>query len=197
MVITVQSQGERYELKLQGRLDANWADLVAKAIEAAIRAGHHDLDLDFSEVSYVSSAGIRVLLKYSKQLKAARGTLRVVRPTAAVLSVIRLSGLSGILLAPAAELKGSVSGPPATTTSSAAQTEPRRWQREGVEFESYEVGSGGDLEGLVVGRPEAFAMGQLSAKETQPLRCADNALAVGLAAFGSHRRQQRARLSAH
>ena len=45
MVITVQSQGERYELKLQGRLDANWADLVAKAIVPDYALGSHTASL--------------------------------------------------------------------------------------------------------------------------------------------------------
>src|ERR1041384_1708354 len=101
MVITTQTEADRHELKLDGRLDANWADLVAKAIETAIRAGHHQIDLDFEKVTYISSAGIRILLKYSRQLKAARGWLRVVRPTESVLSVIRFSGLGGDFFFPA------------------------------------------------------------------------------------------------
>jgi anti-anti-sigma factor len=183
MVITVQSQADRHELKLQGRFDANWADLVAKAIETAIRAGHHEIDLDFAEVNYISSAGIRILLKYAKQLKAARGTLRVVRPTETVFSVIRLSGLAGILLAPIAPSEAVGSGQSAAGPN-AAEAEPRRWQRDGVDFESYELSSTGSLEGHVVGRPEAFAKGQLSAKEMQRLRCTRDALAIGLGAFG-------------
>ena len=169
MIITVQSQADRHELKLQGRLDANWADLVAKSIETAIRAGHHEVDLDFAEVSYISSAGIRILLKYAKQLKAARGALRVVRPTDAVLSVIRLSGLAGILLHPAAASEATVSG--TSTGPQATQSEPRRWQQEGVDLESYELPAAAGLEGHVLGRPEAFANGQLSAAESQRLRC--------------------------
>jgi anti-anti-sigma factor len=183
MVITVQSQGDRYELKLQGRLDANWADLVAKAIETAIRAGHHQLDLDFSEVTYISSAGIRVLLKYSKQLKEARGTLRVARPTDAVLSVIRLCGLVGILMATAEQSEAAASAQPATPK--VEPTAARNWQRDGVEFESYELSTTGGLEGHVLGRPEAFANGQLTAQEVQRLRCTSDALAVGLGAFGA------------
>src|SRR4029078_7573085 len=56
MVINVQSEDSRCVLRLQGRLDANLPDHVAKAMEAAIRAGQHELDLDFAEVSYISSA---------------------------------------------------------------------------------------------------------------------------------------------
>src|SRR6516225_5672957 len=139
MIITPQSQDDTYELKLQGRLDANWADLVAKAIETAIRAGHHEVDLDFAEVSYISSAGIRILLKYYRQLKAARGALRIVRPTEAVLNVIRLSGLMEILLGPTDQPPATVSA--SLLTPNAGQAEPRRCQREGIEFESHELSS--------------------------------------------------------
>src|SRR5262249_10377658 len=64
------------------------------------------------------------------------------------------------------------------------QAQPRRWQREGIDFESYEVSSAGALEGHVVGRPEAFRSGQLSAGESQRLRCTADTLAIGLGAFG-------------
>jgi anti-anti-sigma factor len=182
MVITVQSEPDRHEIKLQGRLDANWADLVAKSLETAIRAGHHEVALDFAEVSYISSAGIRVLLKYYKQLKTARGALRVLRPIGPVLTVIRSCGLGAVLLADPPHRQAIDSAAPAPPM--AGQAEPRRWQREGVDFESYGVSSGGTLEGHVLGRPDAFATGQLSAAESQPLRCTGDTLAVGLGAFG-------------
>jgi anti-anti-sigma factor len=192
MVITVQSQADRHELKLQGRLDANWTDLVAKAIETAIRAGHHEIDLDFAQVSYISSAGIRILLKYSKQLTAARGALRVVRPTEAVFSVIRLSGLAGILLTPTRQQQAPDSAVPPTLK--AGQAEPRRWTSAGIDFESYELSSTGTLEGHILGRPELFANGQLSSVESQRLRCTSDTLAVGLGAFGLHPQDIQSRL---
>lgn len=184
MIISVESQAERHVLKLQGRFDANWSDLVANAIEAAIRGGHHDIDLDFAEVSYISSAGIRILLKYAKQLKAARGALCVVRPTDAILSVFRLSGLTGILLRAAGTAEVTTAPEPAATAL--AQAEPHRWQRDGTNFESYTLSGAAKLEAEVVGRPEAFARGQLSAAESYRLRCTTDALALGLGAFGRH-----------
>jgi anti-anti-sigma factor len=180
MVITVQTREGRHELKLQGRFDANWADHVGKAIEAAIREGHHNLELDFADVGYISSAGIRVLLKYHKQLKAARGSLRVAQPPAPVLSVLRLSGLWGLLST--TEMQGAETT--ASTQASAGEAGVRRWQRGGVEFESHDLGSGGQLEGQVQGRPEGLAAGTLAAAESINLRCATDVLAVGIGAFG-------------
>src|SRR3989442_15681254 len=111
MEIVSHTREGRHELQLKGRLDANWADHVGNAIESAIRAGQHHIDLDLAQVDYLSSAGIRVLVKYYKQLTTAHGTLRVVRPTEAVLSVLQLSGIAG-LLAAAAETPPRAESPP-------------------------------------------------------------------------------------
>src|ERR1041384_7788779 len=99
MEISQNRREGRLELQLKGRFDANWADRVGAAIESAIRAGEHHIELDLAQVNYISSAGIRVLVKYFKQLDAVRGSLRVVRPTNAVLSVLQLSGIATLLVA--------------------------------------------------------------------------------------------------
>src|ERR1043166_3033885 len=89
----------RLELQLKGRFDANWTAHVGDAIESAIRAGQHRVDLDLDQVSYLSSAGLGLLVRYSRQLQHARGELRVVRTTDAVLSVLQLSGVAERLVA--------------------------------------------------------------------------------------------------
>jgi len=182
MLITTQPLEGRHVLQLQGRFDANWADQVGKAIDSAIRAGHHQLELDFAQVNYISSAGIRVLLKYYKQLKAARGTLRVLRPPDAVLEVLQLSGIAGILVATPVE---GGSGAPSLPTPTDGDIAARRWARNGVEFESYDLPPGSALETSLRGQPEAFAAGTLSAAHSHRLRCTADVLAIGLGAFGN------------
>src|SRR6516164_681994 len=141
-IISQTAQG-RSELKLKGRLDANWADHVGNAIESAIRAGQHHIDLDLAQVDYLSSAGIRVLLKYFKQLQAARGVLRVVRASEAILSVLQLSGFAGMLVAD--EKTAPVTKAPAGK---------RSWERHGVKFEAHEQTAATGLEGRLHGEPE-------------------------------------------
>ena len=182
MVITTQTLEGRQVLQLQGRFDANWADQVGKAIESEIRAGHHELELNFSQVSYISSAGIRVLLMYYKQLKAARGSLRVSHPSAAVLEVLQLSGIARLLMA---TIGPSAPETPKVQTSADGNSGVRAWTRSGVEFESYDLGSRSALEVSLQGQPEAFAAGTLSAARGQRLRCAADVVAVGLGAFGT------------
>ncbi|MEN9601217.1 MAG: hypothetical protein RIS56_823 [Verrucomicrobiota bacterium] len=173
MEITPLPREDRHELHLKGRLDANWAEHVGNAIEAAIRAGQHHIDLEFSQVDYISSAGIRVLLKYYKQLKAVRGKMRVVQPTESVLAVLHLSGIAGMLVATA-------EAPPPVKPSSVT----RRWERNGVTFEAHEQTTGAMLEGRLLGNPEKFATGQLSFADSQHLRFDAGSFGLGLGAFG-------------
>jgi anti-anti-sigma factor len=178
MEIQVIPREGRHELLLTGRLDANWAEHVGQAIETAIRSGHHQLDLDFAQVNYVSSAGIRVLIKYYKQLKAARGLLRVLRPTESVLSVLQLSGIATLLVA--AALQDAAAPAPEEPAAAA----PKAFERDGVAFESHELAREGRFEGHWHGDPAAFATGGLQSNQATGLRCESDVLAIGLGAFG-------------
>ena len=62
MQIKTQSDKDFRELQVSGRLDAEWADTLQQAIEEALREGAHSLLLDLSEVVYISSAGLGVLV---------------------------------------------------------------------------------------------------------------------------------------
>src|SRR5437016_183817 len=163
----------RHELQLKGRLDANWADHLGKAIESAIRAGQHHIDLDLAEVNYLSSAGIRVLLKYLRQLKAAHGALRVVRTTEPILSLLQLSGIAGLL-----EAGGEMPAP------DKLQAGTRHWERNGAAFEAHDQTDERGLDGRLHGRPENFASGQLSVSECRRVRFDSQLIGLGLGAFG-------------
>ena len=167
MEITQQPREDRLELRLKGRFDANWADHVASAIESAIRAGQHHIDLDLERVDYLSSAGIRVLLKYFKQLNTVRGALRIIKATDAVLSVLQLSGIATMLVAPQPKAGGGLGGAPLPKAPAAeAQQgrilETRRWERSGATFEAHQLPGGGTLDCQLHGHPEKFSNGQLS-----------------------------------
>ena len=192
MEITAQSQSDGHELRLNGRLDANWADLVDQTIEAAIRSGHHQVTLEFSQVSYVSSAGIRVLLKHYKQLKAAKGHLRVVRPTEAVFSILKLSGIAPMLVQ---GLQNAVAPVVAAMAPTPVQ-EPavKRWSRDGVEFESHDLGPVTPLDATLMGQPTGLASGALRPTDIRPVRCGADTLLVGLGGFGSRPEEVTGRL---
>ncbi|EIP99406.1 anti-anti-sigma factor [Opitutaceae bacterium TAV1] len=93
MDISRHKTGNRLTLRLVGRLDANWCNHVQDALAAAVRDGEHHLFLDMAGVGYISSAGLRVLLSFYKQLRAINGRFGVVRSSPATRSVIELAGL--------------------------------------------------------------------------------------------------------
>src|SRR5204862_7431808 len=86
------------ELVVVGRLDGYWADHLDAALTDAIREGHHRLRLDCSQVSFLSSAGIGVLMKFHKELARINGSFRVINPSSPVATVLRVTRLDAFLV---------------------------------------------------------------------------------------------------
>jgi anti-anti-sigma factor len=97
MEITRDKAGDFVVMRLNGRLDANWCQHVEAALTGVVKGGDHHLHVDMAAVSYISSAGIRVLLTCHKQLRAINGAFGVVTPSEAVRSVLELSGLEMLI----------------------------------------------------------------------------------------------------
>lgn len=87
--------------KPSGRLDHHGAQALARELEGCDRVARPHLVLDFSAVSYVSSAALRVLLVEMKKRQAAGGSVTLCGAQPYTLDVIRISGLENALaLAP-------------------------------------------------------------------------------------------------
>ena len=124
MEISRQSSGDFVVLCLNGRLDANWCNHVETALSNAVRGGEHRLHVDMSSVSYISSAGLRVLLTCFKQLRAINGRFGVIRPSEAVRSVLELSGLQMLITSEVVAVAAVVQPPPAPTVPPAPPSPP-------------------------------------------------------------------------
>ncbi len=118
MEISREKTGDLLVLRLAGRLDANWCSHVQDALAAAVKDGEHRVQLDMAGVSYLSSAGLRVLLSFYKQLRAISGVFGVANPSGVVRSVLELSGLSLLITSGlAANTAGDETGERRTTDS--------------------------------------------------------------------------------
>jgi anti-sigma B factor antagonist len=53
-------------IKIQGRIDSSTAPQLAQAINASLDAGRYKIILDFKDVEFISSAGLRVLVNTQK-----------------------------------------------------------------------------------------------------------------------------------
>lgn len=95
MELTTRSIGTGNVISLTGRLDAATAPAAEKYIRERLQAG--SLVLDFSQVQYVSSAGLRVVLATAKELRAAGKKLALAGLTDEVMKVFKLSGFTSFL----------------------------------------------------------------------------------------------------
>ncbi|MEI6781322.1 MAG: STAS domain-containing protein, partial [Verrucomicrobiota bacterium] len=98
MEITRTARAVHFEIKLKGRMDATWSDHVARALAECVQSGQHVILLDMAEVDYLSSAGIRILMVYARQLQTIQGRLGVINSSSMVQKVLELAGLDVLLL---------------------------------------------------------------------------------------------------
>ena len=79
------------------KLDTGTAPQASQALAGLLEQGARRIVVDFTDVSYVSSAGLRVLLATAKQLRAAGGELRVCALNPAVHEVFEISGFDTLM----------------------------------------------------------------------------------------------------
>jgi anti-anti-sigma factor len=80
-----------------GRIDATNAAQCEAELLAMIDQSGPSVLLDLSHLSYVSSAGLRVMLLGAKRSKTAGGKAVIVGAQAAVAEVLRMSGFDRII----------------------------------------------------------------------------------------------------
>jgi len=73
MEITTERVDDVVVVKAKGRFYSNDAQAVEAGLAEAIGSGALRLALDLTEMDYISSAGLRVLLKVAKQIQRAKG----------------------------------------------------------------------------------------------------------------------------
>ena len=94
MTITKETNGKTLTVKLDGRLDT----ITSPDLEQALNdlAGVAHLVLDFEKITYISSAGLRVLLALQKRMSK-QGDMVVKHVDKMVMEVLEMSGFVDIL----------------------------------------------------------------------------------------------------
>ena len=86
----------RREIAVDGELDMNAAPDLRAAIEAAIDAGATRVVVDLSEVTFIDSTAIGVLLAARERLRRSGGSLDVVCVEPNVLRVLEIVGMRAV-----------------------------------------------------------------------------------------------------
>lgn len=95
MIINKKANGTMTTLEIIGRLDTTTAPELEAAVESCI-ADTKELVLEFKELEYISSAGLRVLLKAQKSMMQ-KGNMKILNVNEAIMEVFEITGFSDIL----------------------------------------------------------------------------------------------------
>lgn len=82
-------------LTVSGRLDTSTAPQLEKTLEDIISTTN-ELILDFTDLAYISSAGLRVLLKAQKAIKT-KGVMKLIHVNSDVMEIFEITGFIDIL----------------------------------------------------------------------------------------------------
>ena len=96
MQITTTVDGTKATIVVAGKLTvATSPELETTVRELADTIA--DFDIDLSELEYISSAGLRVLVSTQKLAGQRGGTMQLLHPTADVMEVFEMTGLSEVM----------------------------------------------------------------------------------------------------
>jgi anti-anti-sigma factor len=96
MEIQVDRMGTATVVKLAGKLDALSAPDCEQSLRQLVESGSGCLVLDFADLGYISSAGLRVVLAVAKLLQARQGQLLLANLRGNVGDVFEVSGFANI-----------------------------------------------------------------------------------------------------
>lgn len=97
MDIVEVKQGGVSTFRIQGRLDSNTSPSFEKRLLDAISDGTKNVVIDFKDLDYISSAGLRVILKATKTLKRQDGKIMLCAMQDYVKEVFEIAGFDSFL----------------------------------------------------------------------------------------------------
>ena len=95
MTIEKNLNGNSLTLNLAGRLDTTTAPELEAVVDNSL-AGVQELVLDMEALEYISSAGLRVILK-AQQMMNAQGSMKLIHVNDTIMEVFDITGFVDIL----------------------------------------------------------------------------------------------------
>lgn len=95
-MMNVSEHGDKKVVSMPERLDAGTSPDVEKELLAFV-ANSSSLICDFSGTSYISSAGLRVMLLMTKKMRSVKGEFAIASMQSTVSEVFKMAGFEGIM----------------------------------------------------------------------------------------------------
>ena len=97
MDLTTERQEDVLSLEVRGRLDWSNAEAFKEAVIGAIESTDRALIMDFGELDFIGSAGLRVILLTAKSLQSQDAKLVICGLSDPVRDVFRITGFEQLL----------------------------------------------------------------------------------------------------
>jgi len=165
------------EIHCSGRLDSSWAGQLSENLTAAMRAGSHQIELNLTEITFISSAGLRVLLKFYKELKAINGNLTITGLSEGAEQVLKLSGFYDMLVAPPA--------PTAVDSGLLPKPESHTFSHGAGSYQIHELDFSATLLYKAYGSPSKLDHGGYSYDDCSRISFSETKIGLGLGALGN------------
>ena len=97
MAIRTEREGWVLVIKAEGRIDGSNAAKFLESVEGVIDQNDNAVALDFSDLDYISSAGLRIMLLIAKDLRQRNVAFAVCSLSSSVNEIFMISGFDQII----------------------------------------------------------------------------------------------------
>ncbi len=97
MNVTINQEGNKYHVVLDGRIDTTNANQFQQDLTPLMEAANADIEIDCSAMEYTSSQGLRIFLMLQKSVMAHSGKMVLCKLQPQVKEVFDITGFSNII----------------------------------------------------------------------------------------------------
>lgn len=112
MNLTEEKNGKVLVLGLSGKLDAEGTKVFGERTTQILESGERYVLLDFTDVAYINSSGLHILVLIERRLASSGGKLVLTGVSERIQNVLIISGLSAILTLQPTKAEALASFPP-------------------------------------------------------------------------------------
>jgi anti-anti-sigma factor len=185
MNITQKESNGILEMGLSGRLDAASSNFFYNAVAANIREGRQKIRVDASGLEYLSSAGLRSLLRSHRELSGVGGSFAIIRASDFVVKTLSMSGFDSLLALETDSEKQAEESP-------AEEGGAKVRHEEGIRLELYELDADASMEAQLCGGWKSWTAPEEGMTAKVPL--GSDCVALGIGAPGEDYASVRERL---
>ena len=97
MDLSISTENGKTRARVTGRLDTTNSEEFEKKMAPLLEGGNPDIEMDCSELEYISSSGLRLFLTLQKSVNARGGKLVFLNMQSAIKDIFNMTGFSRIM----------------------------------------------------------------------------------------------------